>query len=393
MKGGYIPRFLEGSLEEGLRESPAVAILGPRQCGKSTLARELMRGRRDALYLDLERQSDLARLTDPELFFEAHKDKLVCLDEIQRRPEIFAALRGIIDERRRNGQFLILGSASPDLIRQSSESLAGRLAYLELTPFLFSEVAPANTTLQTYLLRGGFPRSVLAATDASSHRWRQSFIRSFLERDIPQLGISIPAAAIHRLWKMCAHHHGQILNQSQIGASLGISHTTVRAYLDLLSRTSMLRLLPPLSSNLGKRLVKSPRIFIRDTGLLHALLDIETYDDLLGHPVFGASWEGEVIENVLTELPDWRASFYRTAAGAEIDLVIEKGRRRIAIECKASTAPQPTQGFWNALEDIGATEAWIVAPIMGSYPLRKGVTVSSFDLCLKGLHGAGRRPS
>jgi predicted AAA+ superfamily ATPase len=346
---------------------------------------EFLHGREKVLRLDLERKSDLARLSDPELFLSAHKDELVCLDEIQRAPEIFPALRSVIDERSRNGQFLILGSASRDLMRQSSESLAGRLACLELTPFLLSEVADLKTPLATFLLRGGFPRSLLADSDESSHHWRQSFVRSFLERDLPQLGISIPAGAIERLWTMCAHSHGQVLNQSQLGASLGVSHTTIRSYVDLLSRTFMLRLLPPLESNTRKRLVKSPRLYLRDTGILHALLDIETYDDLLGHPVFGHSWEGAVIENVLAEMPGWRGSFYRTAAGAEIDLVLEKGGRRIAIECKASVAPAPTQGFWNALEDIGAKEAWIVAPIEGSYPLKRGVTVASLASCVEAL--------
>lgn len=372
----------------GLKEFPAVALLGPRQCGKSTMAKELLSGRTNALLLDLERRSDIARLADPELFLSAHRDDLVCLDEVQRMPGIFTTLRSIMDDRRRNGQFLILGSASRDLIRQSSESLAGRLVYLELTPFLLSEAARVDIPLRRFLLRGGFPRSLLADTDDASHRWRKSFVRSFLERDIPQLGVSIPAAVIERFWTMCAHNHGQILNQSQLGTSLGISHTTVRAYVDLLSRTFMLRLLPPLELNTRKRLVKSPRLYVRDTGILHALLDIETYDDLLGHPVFGHSWEGAVVENVLAEMPGWRGSFYRTATGAEIDLVLEKGRRRIAVECKASTAPQPTQGFWNALEDIGAKEAWIVAPIEGSYPLKRGVTVASLDSCVKGLLAA-----
>jgi predicted AAA+ superfamily ATPase len=385
MHGNYIPRLLEKNVEQALNESPAVAILGPRQCGKSTLARAVISGRPNAVHLDLERRSDVARLAEPELFFHAHANDLVCLDEIQRMPDIFPVLRSVIDDNRRNSRFLILGSASRELIRQSSESLAGRLMHLELSPFLLSEVARPGAGLQAYLLRGGFPLSLLAGSDAASMRWRQSFIRAFLERDIPQLGITIPASSIERLWRMCAHYHGQVLNLSQLGASLGVSHTTARAYVELLARTFMVRVQPPFLPSSAKRLVKSPKIYLRDTGILHALLDIETWDDLLGHPVFGHSWESMVIENVLAQMPGWRGSFYRTAKGAEIDLVLEKGNRRIAIECKASSAPEPTQGFWNALEDIGTREAWIVAPIEGSYPLARGVAVASLSACMKSL--------
>jgi predicted AAA+ superfamily ATPase len=272
----------------------------------------------------------VARLAEPELFFQSHVNDLVCLDEVQRMPDIFKILRTVIDEHRRNGRFLILGSASRELIRQSSESLAGRLMHLELTPFLLSEVIGPKGGFHMYLLRGGFPPSLLAGSDAASMRWRQSFIRTFLERDIPQLGITIPASSIDRLWRMCAHLHGQVLNLSQLGASLGVSHTTARAYVEMLARTFMVRVQPPFLLSSAKRLV---------------------------------------IENVLAQMPGWRGSFYRTAKGAEIDLVLEKGNRRIAIECKASSAPAPTQGFWNSPEDIGAREAWIVASIEASFPL------------------------
>ena len=372
----YIPRKQEKKVIESLEAFPAVAILGPRQSGKSTLAKAIIGDKPDRLYLDLERPSDLRKLAEPELFFDLHKGSLICLDEIQRTPEIFPILRSVIDERRRKGQFLILGSASPNLIRQSSETLAGRIAYLKLTPFLLSEVEKSAKGFERLWLRGGFPDSFLARSDEESLQWRENFVQTFLERDIPQLGIRIPSRTLERLWKMCAHHHGQLLNQSRLGESLGVSHTTVRSYLDLLSETYMLRILPPLLPNLRKRLIKSPRIYLRDSGILHALLDIESPDDLLGHPVRGFSWEGWVIENVLGEFPDWRGYFYRTAAGAELDLVLEKGRKRIAIECKLSAAPEVGQGFWSALADLEINEAWIIAPVKQSYPLKKGVTVA-----------------
>jgi len=303
---------------------PAVALLGPRQCGKSTLAKRVIAELDGAVYLDLEKTSDLNKLRDPEAFFSLNRDKLVCLDEIQRRPELFAPLRAIIDDQDRNGQLLILGSASRDLIRQSSESLAGR---------------------------------------------------TFLERDIPQLGFNIPARSLERLWRMCAHSHGQLLNASKIGAALGVSHHTVRSYMDILAETFLLRLLPPYEANIKKRLIKSPKIYLRDSGLLHALLDIPSQNDLLGHPVYGASWEGFVIESVIAATPDWHHFFYRTATGVELDLVLEKGSRTIGIECKANTAPNPAKGFRQALRDLNIAEAYLVAPVENPYPVEQGIQV------------------
>jgi len=384
MHGSYVPRKIEPEVLSCLKSFPAVAVLGPRQSGKSTLAKELIARRKDSVYLDLERPSDLQKLTEPELFLDLHKDKLICLDEIQRRPDLFPVLRSFIDERVRPGQFLILGSASRDLIRQSSETLAGRIVYLELTPFLLSEVESALKP-PTYWLRGGFPESTLARSNSDSMRWRKNFIRTFLERDIPQLGIRIPAKALERMWQMCAHYHGQQLNQSSLGSALGVSHTTVRSYLDLLTETFMVRLLPPLLPNLKKRLVKSPRVYLRDSGILHALLDIEGEDGLLGHPVRGSSWEGMVIENILGEFQDWRGYFYHSAAGAELDLVLEKGQTRIAVECKLSAAPEVGKGFWNSLADLGMHEANIIAPVKESYPIKKGVTVTPLGDFIKTL--------
>lgn len=392
MHDRYLHRRLETSVRGSLAAFPAVAVVGPRQCGKSTLARALIGRRKDAVYLDLERPSDRRRLAEPELFFDLHRDQLVCLDEIHRVPELFAVLRGVIDADRRPGRFLVLGSASRDLLRQSSESLAGRIAYLELTPFLLIEMPVRIRSIESLWLRGGFPESVLARSGAISSQWRRDFVRTFLERDVPQLGLRIPSGSLERLWRMCAHHHGQLLNQSRLGESLGVSHTTIRSYLELFAATFMVRLLPPLLPNLKKRLVKSPRLFVRDSGILHTLLDIETHDDLLGHPVRGASWEGWVIENVLGSLPDWRGYYYRTANGAEVDLVLEKGQRRVAIECKASAAPTVTVGFRSALEDLDITEAWVIAPVRDRYPIGKGVEVASLPAFLDHAQtGLGQR--
>jgi uncharacterized protein len=374
----YLERGLTSKIILKIQSVPAVAILGPRQCGKSTLARNIISRIPESLYLDLERPSDLNKFRDPEAYFSANFDKLICLDEIQRVPDLFPVLRSVIDERNRNGQFIILGSASPDLIKQSSESLAGRIAFFELTPFLLNEVSQkaSPAILRKMWLRGGYPRSYLATKEKDSYEWRLNFIRTYLERDIPQLGFRIPARTLERFWKMCAHLQGQLLNNSKIGDSLGVSNHSIRSYVDILDHTFILRVLPPYAINLKKRLVKSPKIFLRDTGLLHAILDIETQNDLLGHPVLGSSWEGLVIENILSIFSDWKAFFYRTATGSEIDLILERGRNRIAVECKASSAPTLNKGFWQALTDLQIQEAWVIAPVKESYPVEKNVTVA-----------------
>jgi hypothetical protein len=342
------------------------------------MAQEFLRKGKRSLRLDLEKPSDLAKLRDPEAFFEANRDMLICLDEIQRAPNLFPVMRSAVDERGVNGCFLILGSASPELLRQSSESLAGRIRFLELTPFQLPEVgAAADPTVARRLwLRGGYPRSWLAASEEQSYEWRQDFVQTFLARDLPQLGSKVAAPQLERFWRMCAHVHGQVLNASKLGESLGVSHHTVRSYLDLLERTYMLRTLPPFSANLKKRLIKSPKVFLRDSGLLHVLHGIRTVNDLLGHPIFGASWEGFVIENILSLAPDWQASFYRASSGNEVDLVLEKGRRRVAVECKAFSAPEITRGFRQALADLRVSDAWVIAPVRDSYPAGSGITVS-----------------
>jgi predicted AAA+ superfamily ATPase len=365
----YIPRKILPTVRRKLRDIPAVAIIGARQCGKTTLAKKIIAKNKSAIYLDLEKNSDRNKLQDPEAFLRLNAHRLICLDEIQRIPELFPLLRSMIDENNRNGQFLILGSASPGLLKQSSETLAGRISYVHLSPFVLSELQAERD--------GGLDRK-LWLRGASSLEWRQDFIRTFLERDIPQLGFQIPARRLERLWQMLAHIQGQLLNSSKLGESLGVSHHTVRTYLEMLEQTFMLRILHPYAANLKKRLVKSPKvkspkIYIRDAGILHALLDIETQNDLLGHPVYGASWEGFVIENICSTYPEWRPYFFRSSSGAEIDLILTKGQRRVAIECKASVR----RSFFNALKDLEIKEAWVLAPVSGSYPLKGEIFVSA----------------
>ena len=322
------------------------------------------------------------KLTDPLLFFQLHAGKLICLDEIQRVPDLFPLLRSVIDRNNRNGQFLFLGSASRELLHQSSESLAGRLVYQELTPFQLMETEQEN--LFGFQLRGGFPRSFLAVDDEISFQWRRSFISSFLERDLALLGFGYPPETMRKLWIMCAHQQGQLSNLSRLGQSLGVSHTSVRSYLDLLRDTYMLRILPPFDSNTGKRIVKTPKVYLRDTGILHALLSIRSLEDLLGHPVFGASWETMAIEQILAR---WEGDFgfYRTPAGAEIDLVLEKNRKLIAIECKASTVPAVGRGFYSAIEELKIDHSIIIAPVTDRYPLNPGTWVMSLKDTLNEL--------
>ncbi|MGD8338277.1 MAG: ATP-binding protein [Desulfobacterales bacterium] len=374
---GIIYRYLTDTVKRRLKNNPVVAILGPRQCGKTTLAGQIVKKMKKSVYLDLENPGDLAKLDDPLAFFSLHNEDLVCLDEIQRAPELFSILRSITDERARNDQFLILGSAGPDLIHQSSESLAGRIAYLDLTPFLLPELESGQKEgIRELWLRGGFPRSYLAEDLDISFEWRQDFIRTFLERDVGMLGFRLPPIRLGRFWRMCAHIHGSLLNASKLADSLGVSSHTVRSYIDLLEHTFMLRVLFPDAPNLKKRLVKSPKIYIRDSGILHTLLDIRTHDDLLSHPIIGASFEGFAMENILAFANNWEPSFYRTSAGAEIDLILRKGRRTLAFELKSSTVPRVSKGFWNALEDLSPDEAYVVAPVKEPYPMKGDVMVS-----------------
>ena len=353
-----INRKITPRVMQSLAQFPAVALLGPRQVGKSTLARAIAP---DAVFLDLERPADLAKLQDAESYLASMADRLVIIDEIQRMPELFPVLRVLIDQQRSPGRFLLLGSASPVLRRQSAESLAGRIEYLELAPFTLDEVGATPENQKRLLLRGGFPESYLAASDKASLRWRQAFIQTFLEQDIPLLGIRIPASQLRRFWLMLAHLHGKIWNASQIAASMGMNVSSMRHYLDILADTFMVRVLPPYHVNISKRLVKSPKTYIRDSGLLHALLGLGTYDDLLSHPVVGASWEGMVIEHLVYNAePGSHGYFYRTAAGAELDLLIDSPPNLHGYEVKFGLAPKLGKGYHHAIADLGLESGHVV---------------------------------
>jgi len=360
---GMIDRRHRQSIEDALERQAGVVLLGPRQVGKTTLAQEIAETR-DALYLDMERSTDRRILEEPDLYLDEQMGRLVVIDEVQLMPDLFKALRGQIDRRRRNGfrtgQFLLLGSASDTLLHQSAESLAGRVSYHELTPFGLLETG--KDTLSRLWLRGGFPDGYLAANDRDSLAWREDFIRTYLERDIPAFGLRIPAETLRRFWTMLAHSQGGLLNAAKLAASLGVSGQTVARYLDLLVDLMLVRRLPPWHTNAGKRLVKSPKVYIRDSGLTHALLNIGSQEDLLGHPVAGGSWEGFCIENLISAAPrGTEASFYRSSAGAEIDLVLKlPGGALWGMEVKRSTSPKVSRGFHIASDDLSAEHRVLV---------------------------------
>lgn len=378
-----ITRQTESVVVQRLTETtPAVVLLGPRQVGKTTLARRIAdQWPNGSVYLDMERPADRRRLDDADTYLRTLTDKLVVLDEIHRMPGLFEILRGIIDDYRaagkRYGHFLLLGSAALDLMQQSAESLAGRVAYIEMGPITIAEaVSQTENTLWT---RGGFPESLLASTDTNSLDWRIDFIRSYLERDVPMFAPRMPAETIKRLWTMLAHQQGSMLNQARLAVSLGISAPTVIRYIDLLVDLQLVRRLQPWSGNLSKRLVKSPKVYVRDSGIVHALLGLRQWDDVLGHPVAGPSYEGFVIENLIqaaaqnTQVPRL-ATYYRTQDGAEIDLVFERaGQPEMAIEIKRSSAPTVERGFHVACEDLEAKQRYVVYPGTENFPLRAGV--------------------
>jgi predicted AAA+ superfamily ATPase len=383
-----ITRHLQSKLEYFVDNYPAVALLGPRQAGKTTLALTVAK-HRNAIYLDLESEQDRAKLSQAELYLSQHEDKLVILDKVQRAPELFQNLRGLIDKGRRKGlrsaRFLLLGSASIELLKQSSETLAGRIAYLELPPLHALEVT--NDQREQLWIRGGFPDSLLATEDQISFQWRLDFIRTYLERDIPQLGPRIPAETLRRFWVMLAHNQSELLNAAKLASALGVDGKTVSKYLDLMVDLLLVRRLKPWHTNTAKRMVKSPKVYIRDSGIVHALLSIQTQENLLSHPVCGSSWEGYIIENILSLIPqNTEAYFYRSSGGAECDLILKFPDLKIwAIEIKRSLSPKIAKGFYYACDDIQATSRYIVYPGDEAYPIAHDTEVINLNNLLKKL--------
>ncbi len=364
------PSFIE-KLSDALRRSPVTALLGPRQCGKTTLAR-MFGQNRTAAYFDLESRPDQTRLQNPELILSEFQGAVI-LDEIQSMPELFNVLRVLVDRPKNRTRFLILGSASPELIKKASETLAGRVEFVELTGFTLEEVKPRDE--RKLWLRGGFPRSFLASSEKDSASWREGFIRTFLERDIPQLGISIPAASMRRFWTMLAHYHGQIWNASELGRAMGFSDKTMRGYLDILSGTFMIRQLMPWHENLSKRQVKAPKIYFRDSGILHQLLSLTDFHALNGHPRVGASWEGFALEQTLNVLETKQVYFWSTYSGAEIDLFFLHSGRRYGVEFKYSETPVVTKSMRSALDTLKLDHLWVVYPGTAKYPVHEKITV------------------
>jgi predicted AAA+ superfamily ATPase len=397
----YLPRSIRSELNKKLQNSPVTAILGPRQCGKSTLAKRYLADLTNSesvthstdtsktpntlnisksIYLDLQNPSDFNKLNEPELFFDAYRDHLICLDEIQLKPEFFSYLRSEVDKDRRNARFLILGSASPELIRQSSESLAGRISYLELNPFNLREAHQyydqKQACLQKHWLRGGFPDSVLASDDEISFDWRQNFVRTFLERDIPSLGFKVSPSNMRRFWLTLSHWQGQTLNYNKLAETADLTVNTIKHYLDILEQTYMIRLLRPFEINTKKRLVKSPKLYIRDSGIFHYLAGILNYADLLGHPQVGASWESYALENILTSFKYYQAGFIQSSNSAEIDLVVKSLNKTYLYEFKVSKSPTLKRGYWELADEFNdAYQQSLVAPVDDDYPFKNKVWV------------------
>jgi len=367
---------IEAAITAGMRRSPAVVLLGPRQCGKTTLAQGIAAASARSEYFDLEKPADLARLANPELTLQPLRG-LVVIDEVQRRKDLFPVLRTLLDRRPIPARFLLLGSASPELLAQSSETLAGRIAFVSMSGFSVTESGAGNAT--RLWQRGGFPRSFLARSDVDSHAWREDFIQTFLERDLAQLGSRVPAPTMRRFWTMLAHLSGGILNSSEIGNSLGEAHTTVRRHLDVMSGALMVRVLQPWHANIGKRQLKSPKIYIRDSGLLHALLGIRTLAELQGHPKAGASWEGFVIEQLLAGPRPAEAYFWRTAAGAELDLLVNHRGRFTGVEVKYSDAPELTPSMRIAMTDLSLDRLLVVYPGAQRYRLAPRIEAVSLS--------------
>jgi len=378
-----INRVLYRNIVQSLQHFPAVGLVGARQVGKTTLAQMITKQWPEkTLYLDLERPSDYSTLSEPELFLSRQADKLVIIDEIQLRGDLFPVLRSLIDMDRRPGRFLLAGSSSPDLMRQSGESLAGRIAYHELSPLLLSELP--GEQMDVLWMRGGFPDSFLAASDEVSIQWREDFIMTYLQRDLAFMGydIRIPTMKLRQFWQMLAHTHGQLINLSQLAMNMELSRQSIRKYLDILQETFMIRQLQPFHTNLKKRLVKSPKIFIRDSGIFHTLMGIQSFRAIIGHSIVGMSWEGFCIEQILSQLPHgWGSFFYRTQAGAEVDLILQRrfGDAPIFVEFKYCQSPKLTKGFWQAKTDLQPKACYVVFPGTQSYPLGESVEVLSLS--------------
>jgi len=366
-------RKLFSQIKKNFYDVPVIAIIGARQVGKSTLAKQLLKNSEEVIYLDLETKIDKQLLEEPYDFFLRNRSKIICIDEIQLLPEIFSEIRSFVDNNA-EAKFLVLGSSSPELLRQSAETLAGRIFYYELTTLLWQEISQ-EINFKSYWHRGGFPKSVLARNKQVSFLWRENYIKTFLERDLRMFGFNIPSEVIRRLWIMLAHINGQALNYSQLANSMGISQPTIRHYVSILHHTFMLRILPPFFVNVKKRLVKTPKVYVRDTGILHSLLGVKSFDELYDHPTYGSSWEALVIENIISKYASWEYFYYRTSNGAEIDLVLTMGNNIIAIEIKSSTLPKLTKGFWSAMEDVNPTEVYVIAPVKMAFPLQKNVMV------------------
>ncbi len=391
MMSMYIKRYLEDLVLDSLEKNPVTVITGPRQCGKSTLARNILKRRSNAVFLDLEKPSDLVKLDNAEWFLQSQKDKLIVLDEIQRNPGIFPLIRSLCDEWQGNGRFLILGSASRDLLQQSSESLAGRVSYKRLTPFLLSETED-KYSLNDYICRGGFPRSLLAKDDQSSAGWLDDFISTFLERDL-LLWSGFSPSTMRRLWQMTAHNNGQTINYSSFGNSLGVSNTTIRNYIDLLNGTFMVDILPAYHTNFGKRIIKAPKVYISDTGVTARLLGIRGFDQISGHYVFGSLWESVVLTNIKGHMPEVNLSFFRTSNGAEIDIVAETEKGVYAIECKSSLSPKLNKGNRFAIDTIRPDHTFIVAPVEKGWSVDERTDVLSVRELIKYIGDNSRKPA